>query len=146
MFGIAIAFNYVPGLTGLSLKEGFGFIDILGSFGMLFLLAVGFASLFTTIALAVENQETLFGVINLINLPLMFASAALFPTTLMPDWLRGVAEYNPLTLAADGLRQLAFVNPAPIHSLEWDIIGLAIFSAALIALSIGMSRKLLSNK
>jgi ABC-2 type transport system permease protein len=146
VFGIAIAFNYIPGLTGLSLKEGFGFMDILGSFGMLFLLAVGFASLFTTIALAVENQETLFGVINLINLPLMFASAALFPTTLMPDWLRGVAEYNPLTLAADGLRQLAFVNPAPIHSLEWDIIGLAIFSAALIALSIGMSRKLLSNK
>jgi len=146
VFAIALAFNLVPGLTGLSLREGFGIPEILGSFGMLFLLAVGFAALFTTIALAVENQETLFGVINLINLPLMFASAALFPTTLMPEWLRGVAEYNPLTLAADGLRQLAFVNPAPIHSIEFDILGLVVFSGALIALSIGMSRKLLSNR
>ena len=146
VFAIAIAFNYVPGLTGLGLKEGFGAIEVLGSFAMLFLLAVGFASLFTTIALAVENQETLFGVINLINLPLMFASAALFPTALMPDWLKGVAEYNPLTLAADGLRQLAFVDAAPIHSMWFNIIGLLLFSGALISLSVLTSRRLLSNR
>jgi ABC-2 type transport system permease protein len=146
VFGIAIAFNYIPGLTGLTVKDGFGIAEIAGSFAMLFLLAIGFASLFTTIALAVENQETLFGVINLINLPLMFASAALFPTTLMPDWLKGIANYNPLTLAADGLRQMAFVDPAPIHSLGWDFVGLVLFSGALIVLSIGLSRKLLSNR
>ncbi len=146
VFAIAIAFNYVPGLTGLGLKEGFGIVEVLGSFAMLFLLAVGFASLFTTIALAVENQETLFGVINLINLPLMFASAALFPTALMPDWLKGVAEYNPLTLAADGLRQLAFVDAAPIHSMWFNIIGLLLFSGALISLSVLTSRRLLSNR
>ncbi|MBI0582805.1 MAG: ABC transporter permease [Methanomassiliicoccus sp.] len=146
VFAIAIAFNFVPGLTGLSLKEGFGLAEIAGSFAMLFLLALGFAALFTTIALAVENQETLFGVINLINLPLMFASAALFPTTLMPAWLRTIANYNPLTLAADGLRQLAFVDPSPVHSLMWDFIGLVLFAIALLAISIGMSRKLLSNR
>ena len=133
-------------VTGLGLKEGFGIVEVLGSFAMLFLLAVGFASLFTTIALAVENQETLFGVINLINLPLMFASAALFPTALMPDWLKGVAEYNPLTLAADGLRQLAFVDAAPIHSMWFNIIGLLLFSGALISLSVLTSRRLLSNR
>jgi ABC-2 type transport system permease protein len=143
---IALAFLYVPGLTGLSLKAGFGMMDLLGMFLVLFLLSVAFASLFTAIALAVENQETLFGVINLLNLPLMFASAALFPLSLMPEWLQGVAKYNPLTWASDALRQFAFVDTAPIHSLTFDILGLLGIAALLAGLSVVVSRKLLSNK
>jgi ABC-2 type transport system permease protein len=146
VFFIALAFNYIPGLVGLSLKDGFGVAEFAGMIFILFLLALGFASLFTTVALAVENQETLFGLINLLNLPLMFASAALFPTTFMPDWLKTIAEYNPLTLAADGLRQLTFNNPSPVHSLGADVGGLALFSAALIVISVVASRKLLSNR
>ena len=146
VFVIALAFAYVPGLTGLTLKAGFGFLDLMGIFLILFLLALGFSALFITIALAVENQETLFGLINLLNLPIMFASAALFPTTLMPDWLKGVANYNPLTLAADGLRQFTFVNPSPIYGLEWDILGLLGFAVVLVGASVLLSRKLLSNR
>lgn len=143
---IALAFQYVPGLTGLSLKAGFSIMDLLGMFFVLFLLSVAFASLFTTIALAVENQETLFGVINLLNLPLMFASAALFPTTMMPDWLKNIANYNPLTWAADALRQFGFVVPSPIHSLAFDILGLMAVAAVMIGISVVASRRLLSNR
>jgi ABC-2 type transport system permease protein len=146
VFVIALAFNYIPGLVGLTLKDGFGVADLAGMWFILFLLAIGFASLFTTVALAVENQETLFGVINLLNLPLMFASSALFPTTFMPEWLRTIAAYNPLTLAADGLRQLTFDNPAPVHSLGADVGGLALFSIAVLVISVLASRKLLSNR
>ncbi len=143
---IALAFLYVPGLTGLSLKTGFGMMDLLGMFFVLFLLSVAFASLFTTIALAVENQETLFGVINLLNLPLMFASAALFPTAMMPEWLKNIANYNPLTWAADALRQFAFVDATPIHGLWFDVIGLMAIAAIMIVISVVASRKLLSNR
>ncbi len=143
---IAAAFVYVPGLTGLSVKASFSLLDLGGMFLILFLLSLGFASLFTAIALAVENQETLFGVINLLNLPLMFASAALFPLAFMPGWLQGIAKYNPLTWAADGLRQFAFVDPSPVYGVEWDILGLAVFSVALVAISVVVSQKLLSNK
>lgn len=143
---IALAFQYVPGLTGLTLKEGFGIVDLAGMFVVLFLLSTAFASLFTTIALAVENQETLFGVINLLNLPLMFASAALFPTAMMPDWLRAVADYNPLTWAADAMRQFAFVDTSPIHSLTYDILGLLVVAVLLMGASVVVSRKLLSNR
>jgi ABC-2 type transport system permease protein len=76
----------------------------------------------------------------------MFASVALFPTTIMPEWLQTIANYNPLTLAPDGLRQLTFDNPNPIHSLDWDVLGLGLFSGALIVICIVASRKLLSNK
>ncbi len=146
VLAIALAFQYVPGLTGLTLKEGFGIVDLAGMFAVLFLLSTAFASLFTTIALAVENQETLFGVINLLNLPLMFASAALFPTAMMPDWLRTVADYNPLTWAADAMRQFAFVDPDPIHSLTADILGLLAVAVLLMGASVVVSRKLLSNR
>jgi ABC-2 type transport system permease protein len=147
VFAIALVFNYVPGLTGLTLKSGFGILEVAGFFlSSCYYCPSGFASLFTTIALAVENQETLFGVINLVNLPLMFASSALSPTTLIPEWQKAIASYNPLTLAADGLRQLAFVDPSPICPLPWDVAGLALFSSALIVICIIASRRLLSNK
>lgn len=143
---IAVAFLYVPGLTGLTLKPGFGIMELAGIYVTLFLLAAGFSSLFTTIALAVENQETLFGVINLLNLPIMFASAALFPTSSMPHWLQNVANYNPLTWAADALRQLAFSDPHPVYGLGIDMLGLVFFAGALVGLSMWLSSRLLSNK
>ena len=146
VLAIALAFLYVPGLTGLTLKAGFAFTDLMGMFLVLFLLSVAFASMFTTIALAVENQETLFGVINLLNLPLMFASAALFPVTFMPEWLQGIAEYNPLTWASDALRQFAFVNTSPIHDLTFDILGLLGIAVLLACVSVVASQRLLSNR
>jgi ABC-type polysaccharide/polyol phosphate export permease len=76
----------------------------------------------------------------------MFASSALFLTALMPNWLKTIVNYNPLTLAADGLRQLAFVDPSPVHPMPWVVVGLVLFSSALIVISIFASRKLLSNK
>lgn len=145
VFGIALAFTYIPGLTGLTLKASFGMMDLAGLFVVVFLLSVGFAALFVTIALAVENQETLFGVINLLNLPLMFASATLFTTALMPDWLQAVAKVNPLTLASDAMRQFTFDDPSPIYSLPVDILGLALFSGALLVLSMWLSRRLLNS-
>jgi len=143
VFIIALAFAYVPGLTGLSVSPAFGIFDLLGLFLVFTLLSLGFAALFTTIALAVENQETLFGVVNLLNLPLMFASAALFPTAFMPDWLAGIANYNPLTFAVDAARQFVFHSTNSIYSVPVDILGLAIFSAILVGLSAFLSRRVL---
>jgi ABC-2 type transport system permease protein len=143
---IALLFTYVPGLTGLTVSPAFNAMDLIGLFVVMLLLGIAFASLFTTIALAVENQETLFGVINLLNLPLMFASAALFPTSMMPDWLKAVANYNPLTWAVDAARTFLFHNPHPIYAAWVDIVGLLVLAVLLVAISIVVSRKLMSAK
>jgi ABC-2 type transport system permease protein len=143
---IALLFTYIPGLTGLTVSPAFNVVDLIGLFVVMLLLSVAFASLFTTIALAVQNQETLFGVINLLNLPLMFASAALFPTSMMPDWLKTVANYNPLTLAVDAARTFIFHNPNPLYDVWVDIAGLSILAVFLLALSIVISRKLMSAR
>jgi len=141
----AVIFTRVPGLTGLTLKSGFGPLEVAGIMLVLFLLAVGFSSLFTTVALAVENQEVLFGVINLLNLPIMFASAAMFPTTLMPSWLQSVFACNPLTWAADALRQMTFGAPGT-NAIWVDIAALGLFALALAGASVLLSKRLLSNR
>ncbi len=143
---IALAFVYVPGLTGLTVNPAFNAVDLLGLFVVMTLLAVMFASMFTAIALKVENQETLFGIVNLLNLPLMFASAALFPTSFMPDWLKGVANYNPLTLAVDAARQFMFHTASPIYDIGVDLIGLFVIAVVFLVISVLVARRTMSAK
>jgi ABC-2 type transport system permease protein len=144
VFLIALAFNYIPGLVGLTLGVSFDFFDLLGLFLALALLALGFAGVFIAIALTIENQETLMAVVNLLNLPIMFASAALFPIAGMPEWLQTVAKYNPLTWAVDAARVFAFQNPNPIHPVWWSLTALALFALLMIGVSIFVARKKLS--
>lgn len=140
---IAIGFAYIPGLVGLTLSPDFGAIDLIGIVLVLTLLSMGFACVFISVALAVTNQETLFGLINLLNLPVMFASAALFPLTFMPGWLQSVAKLNPLTWAADACRTFAFHNPNPIFPVWQEVLFLGIFASAMILISIVVARRLL---
>ena len=140
---IALGFAYIPGLVGLTLSPDFSIVDLLGMVLVLTLLAIGFACVFISVALAVENQETLFGLINLLNLPVMFASAALFPLSFMPTWLQSVAKVNPLTWAADACRTFAFHNPAPIFPVWQEVLFLGIFAAIMVTISIVVARRLL---
>jgi ABC-2 type transport system permease protein len=145
-FGFALLFEYVPGFEGLILGNGFGPAELLIMMGVLVILSVGFGSLFTTIAIRIENHETLMAVINLMNLPILFTSAALFPPDLMPDWMSSIAGYNPLTWAADAVRQLVFDDAVAIYPLATDVLGLLGFAAVMMAICIAVSRKVLESK
>jgi ABC-2 type transport system permease protein len=46
------------------------------------------------------------GIGQAITMPLFFASNALYPTSLMPVWVRGVALLNPLSYEVNALRTL----------------------------------------
>jgi len=89
---------------GLRLKPGISILDLATAWAVVMIFALGFASLFTGVAFNIDNQEALFALFNLVNLPLMFTSSALFPLRQMPDWLQNLASVNPLTHAADLVR------------------------------------------
>ncbi len=40
-------------------------------------------------------------IMNLLNLPLLFASNALFPAKFMPSWLQPIVRINPISYATD---------------------------------------------
>ncbi len=146
VLAIAVVFAYIPGLTGLSVNPAFNALDVVGLFVAMILLAIMFSSMFTAIALYIENQETLFGIVNLLNLPLMFASAALFPTSIMPTWLQTVANYNPLTLAVDGARQFVFHTANPVYPAWVDLLGLAVIAGIFLLISLAVAKRTMSAK
>ncbi len=52
------------------------------------------------------RMETPQAIFNLVTLPLMFASSAYFPINLMPNWLKAIANANPISYTIDAVRRL----------------------------------------
>ncbi len=121
----------VAAALGLKLKPGITPIDLLVSWLVLMLLSAGLSSLFTGLAFNIENQEVLFALANLINLPLMFSSSALFPREQMPEWLKVIAGVNPISHAADLIRY--FLIGKPLDDPLASTIYLAVLSLVLTA-------------
>ncbi len=61
------------------------------------LFSLGFSGISVTVAATAKSQETFWGVINFLGMPLFMLSPALFPLELLPDWLATVAKLNPVT-------------------------------------------------
>jgi ABC-2 type transport system permease protein len=134
---IAVAF-------GLQFGATFTPLNILGVFAILFLLCVGLSSAFIAITIRSTRIETPMAVVNLINLPLMFASNAFFPIKFMPDWLQTVAQFNPLSYTTDAVRQLLVFN-TDWGKLGMDFTYVGIFAVIIAAVGIVLSWRYLSR-
>jgi ABC-2 type transport system permease protein len=134
---IAIAF-------GLQFGIGFNPLYVIGVFAIMFLICVGLSSLFIAITIRSTRIETPMAVMNLITLPLMFASNAFFPTKFMPDWLQTVAKFNPLTYTTDAVRQL-LIFTTDFTQLAMDFLYVGIFAVIVATLGIVLSWRFLSR-
>jgi ABC-2 type transport system permease protein len=97
-------------LLGIQFGASFSVLSLLVAFAALFLMCLGLSSLFLAIAIRSTKWETQMAVVNLLNLPLLFTSNALFPTNFMPDWLKTISKLNPITYGTDAARQM-LINP-----------------------------------
>ena len=68
---------------------------LLGEIVILF--SLGFAGISVMVAATAKSQETFWGIINFLGMPLFMISPALFPLELLPDWLAVAAKLNPVT-------------------------------------------------
>jgi len=132
----------------------FSVITVGGTFVMLFLMSFGLSSLFVMLALRSSDWQTQMAIINLLNLPLLFASNAMLPVKTMPAWLQGVVGYNPVSYAVDGVRQMllgsgssaaAAAGYKVLAPLWVDFGVLTAFAAILSVLGIVLSWRLLSK-
>jgi ABC-2 type transport system permease protein len=122
----------------------FTVLGIFGAFSIMFLMAFGLSSLYVMLALRSSDWQTQMAIINLLNLPLVFASNALFPTKLMPTWLQYVVKINPVSYANDAARQL-LLGALGLNSLAIDFGYLLSFAILLSTSGIILSWKLLSK-
>ncbi len=130
-------------LLGLDVAH-FTIGGLLGTFAGLFLMVMGFSSLFVTLAIRSSNQDTQMMIVNLLNLPLLFASNAMFPAKFMPSWLQPIVRVNPISYATDISRQLLLGSPG-MASLGFDFLYLGVFAVILMVVGTAISWKFLSR-
>ena len=82
-----------------------------------------------------RTQESVNGISQLINFPMMFLSGLFFPIEFVPVWLRPVVNALPLTYLADALRQI-MVGATSAFTLQTDflVLGSWLVVSALLAL------------
>jgi ABC-2 type transport system permease protein len=79
-----------------------------------------FSTFSLIIACIVKTRERFMGIGQVLTMPLFFASSAIYPLDLMPDWLQAVARLNPLTYLVDALRGTMIVGGEAVHGLGTD--------------------------
>lgn len=70
------------------------------------LFSLGFSGISVSVAGLAKSQETFWGLINFLGMPLFMLSPALFPLDLLPEWLAAAASLNPVTYAILLVRDL----------------------------------------
>jgi ABC-2 type transport system permease protein len=80
------------------------------------LLAFSFASVSNALALTLRQRESVIGINTMLVLPMTFLSAAFMPLGLVPDWIAGVARFNPVNWAVEAGREALMAAP------DWTLI------------------------
>jgi ABC-2 type transport system permease protein len=98
-------------VMGASLR--FNLLGWLGGFLLVAAYSMGFAGIALGVASVTDSVGGYHALIFIFNLPMLFASNALFPLARLDQHaplLNIVAHINPTTYVVDGLRQLVFEN------------------------------------
>jgi ABC-2 type transport system permease protein len=126
-------------LVGVGLATGWrahrGLAAALAAFGLLLLFRFVMTWLGTVLGLLAGREEVA-GQLAVLTFPVAMVTNAYVPTGGMPEWLRAVAEWNPVSSVVAACRQL-FGNPSvagaawPLHhpvaaSLGWSALLLAV--------------------
>jgi ABC-2 type transport system permease protein len=96
------------------------------------LFALAYASLSCWVALETKAQESMAVFVHIVNIPLLFTSTALVPSSQMPAWLETLARWNPLSLVANALREALLLGQMPdaANLLPLLAIGAGLFALA----------------
>ncbi len=94
--------------------------------------AACFSILSLIIACVVKTRERFMGIGQVLTMPLFFASNAIYPISLMPDWLKVIAHLNPLTYEVDALRALMLTGGASVIGLGADLGVLLLVTVVLV--------------
>lgn len=149
--GMAVAFlAFLIGLVipnGLQLAQGFGILGLFGVFTLVALLTFGFCCIFTAVAFSVKTVDSLVAIINLVNFPLLFLSNAMFPISSFPDWMKGIAEWNPISKACEAARLLIVngsnLSASQLSTFGWDMLYLVIFALVFTVVGYFVARRTL---
>jgi len=124
----AIIILVVAVLIGASLTGNI--LSWLLGLALMLVFALGFVGIASGVAMRAPNTGAYHALIFILNLPLLFASNALYPIDIMPTWLKVVSYLNPTTYIIDLTRNLWFGAATTINGwlsvgvvLVWGLLG-----------------------
>jgi ABC transporter DrrB family efflux protein len=132
----------VMALTGLAIGWRIRDGVLHAALAFVLLLAVGFAMIWIGIWVGstFDSVEAVQGFMFTVMFPLTFLANTFAPTERMPDWLRFVAEWNPISSLTQGMRELWGNGPPapdaaafPLHhpvaaTLLWSLLITMVFA------------------
>jgi ABC-2 type transport system permease protein len=104
-------------------------VNVLSVLGVLFIIILSgmcFSSLSIFLASLFKTRERMMGIGQAITMPLFFASSAIYPIDLMPDWLKIIARVNPLSYIVDALRALLVTGDFSRLPVDLGVLVLAV--------------------
>src|SRR5664279_2087229 len=116
----------------LSVKLSWAPINLIEILFVVIISAALFSTFSLIIACIVKTRERFMGIGQVLTMPLFFASNAIYPTDIMPPWLKVVAHVNPLSFVVDGLRSLMLAGSASTLGLGLDFGVLVLALAVLV--------------
>ncbi len=106
--------------------------------GIIIVIVIG-AALFSTfsliIACIVKTRERFMGIGQVLTMPLFLASNAIYPISIMPEWLKVIAHVNPLTYEVDALRAMMLVGGTSLYGIPFDFAALILSMIILVAIA-----------
>ena len=127
---------------GLITKPGIMILDFIGIYVVMLSLMLALSAIFTAVAVKITSHDVVISISNLVNLPLIFTSNAIFPIEQMPSWMKVIASVNPLTHSTSLARYL-LLGIGEASQLTIHISYLAVFTTACIALGSYIASKYL---
>lgn len=109
--------------------------SVLLSLLIIFLLGLAFASVSNGLAIALQREEPLVVLGNMMTMPLLFFSSAMVPKTFMPAWMQMLANINPIEYAVVALRTV-LLPPLDTSSLLLGLVVVAGFAFAMLYWSV----------
>jgi ABC-2 type transport system permease protein len=110
-------------------------LALVGVVVIVFLGATLFSTFSLIIAALVRTRERFLGIGQLLTMPIFFASNAIYPIAIMPNWLQVIAKVNPLSYMVDALRQTIVTDGIGTYSLLIDLGILILFAADLVLIA-----------
>ena len=124
VLGIALA-------LGVSFHNPIMFVPIML---IVVLFSLGFSGISVVVAATAKSQETFWGVINFLGMPLFMLSPALFPLELVPPWLAFVAKLNPVTYSVLLIRGM-MTGTTQAYSVALELAVISGFVIGMVALA-----------
>jgi ABC-2 type transport system permease protein len=146
---LAVAIMVVSGLI-----VGWGInstaLEALAGFGLLFLLAIAMIWLGTLVGILARSPDGVQGIAFVTVFPLTFVANTFVPVGGLPEGLRQVAEYNPVSCWAAAVRTL-FGNPTALPSnaawpLEHPVVAGVAWCVAILAVVVPITLRAYRNR